>query len=262
MITDSHTHLYWKSFDEDRAEVLERARAAGIERMIVVGTDLDTSRAALALAHQEHGIFASVGIHPNDLGGPEGPGPSPETLASIAELARDPKCVAIGETGLDFYWDSVARERQIEGFRWHLELSSATGKPVIIHSRDAHEETVRVLTEDLAPTGPGGVMHCFTMGAEELTAYAKLDLYISFSGVVTFKKNDANREAAKATRDERLLVETDCPFLAPQHKRGKRNEPSFVTGVIECVAQQRGMTTDAVEELTTNNAARLFGLTD
>jgi TatD DNase family protein len=260
VITDSHTHLYWPTFDQDRAEVLERARAAGVTRMIVVGTTLETSRSALALAHSEEGIFAAVGIHPNDLGGPEDEGPSAGTLGAIAELARDPLCVAVGETGLDFYWDSVTKERQIEGFRWHLELSAAVGKPVIIHSRDAHQETLRILKEDLSPTGPGGVMHCFTMGGEEALAYAEMGLYISFSGVVTFKKNDANRAAARLVPDDRLLVETDCPFLAPQHKRGKRNEPSFVTGVIECVARERGSNEDTIARLTTENAARLFGL--
>lgn len=260
MITDSHNHLYWPTFDEDRALVLERARAAGVSRMIVVGTDLDTSRAALALARGEEGIFASVGIHPNDLGGPEEDGPSAETWGAIAELARDPLCVAVGETGLDFYWDSVARDRQLEGFRWHLELSNAVGKPVIIHSRDAHEEALLILKEGLCENGPGGVLHCFTMGESEARDYAELDLYISFSGVVTFKKNDANRAAARSVRDDRLLVETDCPFLAPQHKRGKRNEPSFVTGVIKCVANERGIDEVELAKLTTANAVRLFGL--
>jgi TatD DNase family protein len=260
VITDSHTHLYWPSFDEDREQVLERARAAGIGRMIVVGTDLETSRAALELAHREHDIFASVGIHPNDLGGPETEAPSQATLGAIAALARDPACVAIGETGLDYYWDSVERERQIEGFRWHLELSNATGKPVIIHSRDAHEDTVKVLKEGLTEPGPGGVLHCFTMGEQEARDYAELDLYISFSGVVTFKKNDANRAAARFVNSERILVETDSPFLAPQHKRGKRNEPAFVTGVVACLATERGIPEAEIARITTANAARLFGL--
>jgi len=257
VIFDSHTHLYWRSFDADRAETLARARAAGVERLMVIGTDVESSRAALALAHSDANIWASVGIHPNDLG-PEGA--SEQDLAAIVELSGDERCVAIGETGLDYYWDRVPAAVQIEGFRWHLELSAATQKPVIVHSRDAHEDTARLLTEALDGSHPGGVLHCFTMGATEVTAYTALDMYISFSGVVTYPKNEDNRAAARAVRDERLLVETDSPFLPPQPFRGKRNEPAHVALVVERLAELRGVSKDTLADMTAANATRLFGL--
>jgi len=261
-IFDTHTHLYWRSFDEDRAEVLERARDAGVTRMLVIGTDVTTSRAALDLAAREPGLHAAVGIHPNDLG-PEGP--SDADLSTIAELAREPDCVAVGETGLDHYWDRVPPARQEAALRWHLELSAAVGKPVVIHSRDAHEDTARILTEDLARSdrgGPGGVMHCYTMGPEELRSYTALDMHVSFSGVVTYPKNDDNREAARRVPEDRLLVETDCPFLAPQVRRGKRNEPALVAAVLDEVARVRGVSAEELAARTTANALTFFGLDD
>lgn len=259
MIFDSHTHLYWRSFDGDRQEALARARAAGVERLLVVGTDPETSRAALDLAHSDDNIWASVGFHPNDLG-PEGP--SADALRTLVELANDERCVAIGETGLDYYWDRVPPAHQLEGFRWHLELAAATNKPVVVHSRDAHADTVRVLTKGLGPNHPGGVMHCFTMGLAEVEAYVALDLYVSFSGVLTYPKNEDNRAAAMVVPADRLLVETDCPFLPPQPWRGKRNEPAYVKAVVERLAELRGVEWEAVAEQTAANAARLFGITE
>lgn len=257
MIFDSHTHLYWRSFDDDRTETLARARAAGVERLMVIGTDVDSSKAALELAHSDPNIWASVGIHPNDLD----PEQTDEAaLAAIVELSRDERCVAIGETGLDYYWDRVPKERQLEGFRWHLELAAAVHKPVVVHSRDAHEDTKRVLQEFLGGDHPGGVMHCFTMGAEEAVAYTALDMYISFSGVVTYPKNEGNRQAALAVATDRLLVETDSPFLPPQPWRGKRNEPAHVAHVVERLADLRGVSKEELAETTAQNAARLFGL--
>lgn len=257
MIFDSHTHLYWRSFDSDREETLARARAAGVERLMVIGTDVESSKAALELAYSDANIWASVGIHPNDLD-PENTDEA--ALAAIVELSKDERCVAIGETGLDYYWDRVPAARQIEGFRWHLELSAATRKPVIVHSRDAHEDTARILTEALLPGHAGGVMHCFTMGATEAAAYTALDMYISFSGVVTYPKNEGNREAALAVAADRLLVETDSPFLPPQPWRGKRNEPAHVAYVVERLAELRGVSKDELAETTATNAARLFSL--
>ncbi len=260
MIFDSHTHLYWHTFDQDRDEMFARAKAAGVSRFMVIGTDVETSRAALQLAHQEPNIWASVGVHPNDV---HAGGHSAETLATIVELAKDERCVAIGETGLDYYWDQVPPAIQKESLRWHLELSRATNKPVIIHSRDAHDDTLSILTEALGDrTHPGGVMHCFTMGPEELEGYAALDLYISFSGVVTYPRNASNRQAAALVSADRLLVETDSPFLPPQPWRGKRNEPAYVANVVECVAEVRGSSATDLARLTTDNAKRLFGIVD
>lgn len=258
MIFDSHTHLYWKSFDDDRDAMLARARDAGVTRMLVIGTEVESSRAALELAHAHDFIWASVGIHPCDVA-PEGN--NAETLATIAELARDERCVAIGETGLDYYWDRVPAAPQKESFRWHLELADALAKPVVVHCRDAHDDTHAILRAALeGGAHPGGVMHCFTMGPDELDAYTALDMYISYSGVVTYPRNDANREAARRTPEDRVLVETDCPFLPPQPWRGKRNEPAYVRNVVECIAEVRGTAVEAVARTTTANALRLFGI--
>ena len=256
MITDSHAHLYWKSFDADRPAVLERARAAGVSRMIVVGTDLDTSRAAFALCEQELGLHPTAGVHPHDA---DGTGTSERVRAAIEELARRPECVGVGETGLDWFKEYSPRAAQIEGFLWQLDLARTLGKPVVVHCRDAHEDTARLIGEF---PGVRGVMHCYTMGPAELDPYLDAGFFISFSGVVTYPKNEANRAAAARVPLERLLVETDCPYLAPQGHRGKRNEPAFVRAVLDELARVRSETPDELARATSANAAALFGLTD
>jgi TatD DNase family protein len=252
VITDSHAHVFWKTFDEDRAEVLERARADGVERMIIVGTDLETSRAAFELCRGEAGLFPTAGIHPHDAAGAD-----EATRAAVAELCRSPECVAVGETGLDFFKEYSPREAQLESFDWHLRLARELAKPVVVHCRDAHEATSGLLAEH---RGVSGVMHCYTMGAEELPAYLDLGLYVSFSGVVTYPRNDSNREAATRVPEDRLLVETDCPFLAPQGFRGKRNEPALARVTLEFLAELRGVPAEHLARATSENAARLFGL--
>jgi TatD DNase family protein len=252
MITDSHAHLYWKSFDGDRAEVLTRARAAGVERMVVVGTDVATSRAALELCASELGLFPTAGIHPHDASGVDA-----AARAAIEEICRRPECVAVGETGLDWFKEYSPRAEQLDGFLWQLDLARRLDKPVVIHCRDAHADTVRCLEQ--VPL-VRGVMHCYTMGPEELAPYLELGLFISFSGVVTYPRNDANRAAAARVPLERLLVETDCPYLAPQSRRGKRNEPAFVTEVLGTLAEVRGAELEVLASATSANAARLFGL--
>ncbi|MDP6409585.1 MAG: TatD family hydrolase [Planctomycetota bacterium] len=252
MITDTHSHLFWKSFDADRAAVLSRAREAGVQRMIVVGTDLHTSVAASELCAEDPDLFATAGVHPHDAGNA-----SPEILEEIEALCRRETCVAVGETGLDYFKEYSPREDQLRAFRWHLELARQLAKPVIVHSREAHRDTAELLAE--AP-GVTGVMHCYTMGPAQLAPYLEMDLYISFSGVVTYPRNDTNREAARAVPADRLLVETDCPFLAPHRRRGERNEPALVADVLECVATVRGERPDELARATSRNAARLFGL--
>ena len=252
VITDSHAHLYWKSFDQDRAEVLARARAAGVERMVIVGTDLPTSRAAFELCAGELGLFPTAGIHPHDAEGVD-----EETRARIEELCRRPECVGVGETGLDFFKEYSPRADQIENFTWHLDLARRLDKPVVIHCRDAVDETARIVREF---TGLRGVMHCYTYGPDELEPFLEAGLHISFSGVVTYPKNERNRVAARVVPEERLLVETDCPYLAPQGMRGKRNEPGYVATVLACVADQRGVEVGALATATSTNAARLFAL--
>ncbi len=252
MITDSHAHLYWKDFDEDRAAVLERARAAGVTRMVVVGTDVASSRAAFELCADEPGLFPTAGIHPHDAAGA-----GPAERAAIEALCRRPECVGVGETGLDWFKNHSPRAEQLEGFLWQLALARELDKPVVVHCRDAHVDTVRCLTEF---PGVRGVMHCYSMGPEELTPYLEAGLFISFSGVVTYPKNDSNRAAAAAVPLERLLVETDCPYLAPQGRRGRRNEPAHVVAVLEELARVRATSVAELARATTDNATRLFGL--
>jgi len=252
MITDTHAHVFWQSFDEDREAVLERARAAGVERIVIVGTDLASSRAAFELCAGREGLYPTAGVHPHDADGAD-----PATLAAIEALCRQEECVAVGETGMDLFKEYAPREAQRKAFRWHLELARELDKPVIVHCRDAHEETAAAIAE---VPGVRGVMHCYTMGTAELAPYIDAGFHVSFSGVVTYPKNDANRAAAAEVPVERLLVETDCPFLSPQGKRGKRNEPANVADVLRCVAEVRGVEPDVLAARTSANAAALFGL--
>jgi TatD DNase family protein len=255
-ITDSHAHLYWRSFDADRAEVLARARAAGVARMVVVGTDLASSRAAFELAAGELDLFPTAGVHPHDARDAED-----GVLAEIEALCRRPECVGVGETGLDFFKEYSPRAAQIDRYQWHLSLARELDKPVVIHCRDAHDENARILREFAGATpGIRGVMHCYSFGAAELDVYLELGLHVSFSGIVTYPKNEANRAAAARVPDDRLLVETDCPYLAPQGMRGRRNEPAFCALTLAFLAELRGVDAQALADRTTANACALFGL--
>jgi TatD DNase family protein len=254
VITDTHAHLYWSSYDGDRALVLERARQAGVERMVIVGTDLSTSRAALDLCRDRAGLYPTAGLHPHDAATF-----TDETRAEIRELCSRAECVGVGETGLDYFKEFSPRAAQRESFAWHLALARELDKPVIVHCRDAHEDTVELLR---SVPGVRGVMHCYTMGEAELPPYLELGFYISFSGVVTYPKNETNRAAARAVPLDRLVVETDSPFLAPQGHRGSRNEPAFVRRVLEEIARVREHDVEDLARQTSANAARLFGLPD
>jgi TatD DNase family protein len=252
LITDSHAHVYWKTFDADRSEVLARAREAGVSRMIVVGTDVATSRSAFELCAREVGLFPTAGIHPHDARDAD--------LAARAEidaLCRRAECVAVGETGLDYFKEYSPRREQRASFRWQLELALELDKPVVVHCRDAHEDTVQLLREF---PGVRGVMHCYTMGPRELPPYLEAGLFISFSGVVTYPANEDNRAAAALVPADRLLVETDCPYLAPQGHRGRRNEPALVRAVLAELARVRGTGLEELAAATSANATRLFGL--
>ena len=232
--------------------MLARARAAGVERMIVVGTDLATSRAAFELAEGELGLFPTAGVHPHDAAAA-----GAEALAEIEALCRRPECVGVGETGLDYFKEFSPRPAQLERYQWHLDLARRLDKPVVIHCRDAHDENVRLLR---AFEGARGVMHCYSFGPRELEPYLELDLCISFSGMVTYPKNDENRAAALLVPADRLLVETDCPYLAPQEKRGKRNEPAYAALTLRLLAELRGADPEELAARTSANATRLFGL--
>ena len=252
VITDSHSHLYWDTFGPDRAQVMQRARAAGVTRQIVVGTDLATSRAAMNLCANQAHMIPTAGLHPHDAESLDA-----SLAAELEELCARPECVGVGETGLDFFRQRASPAAQRKAFRWQLELACKLSKPVVVHCRDAHEQTVEALRE--VPK-VRGVMHCYSLGPDELAPYLELGFYISFSGMVTYPNNDANRAAARAVPQDRLLVETDCPFLPPQSKRGQRNEPAFAREVLEQLARERGADLEALARVTSRNAAHLFGL--
>jgi TatD DNase family protein len=250
VITDTHAHLYWKSFDDDREAAIARAHAAGVSRMIIVGTDVVTSRAAFDLCADRQGFHPTAGIHPH-----EAQSITPADRDTIAEMCARPSCVAVGETGLDWFKEYSPRAAQTEGFAWHAALARKLDKPLVVHCRDAHEDTLAILR---STPNVRGVMHCYTMGAEELPAYLDLGFYISFSGVVTYPKNLRNQEAARAVPLDRILFETDCPYLAPQGKRGQRNEPAFVRDVITHVAHLRNADMNELSEASSRNATTLF----
>jgi len=252
LITDTHAHVTWESFDADREQVFARAREAGVTRIVLVGTNLASSRAAIECARGRAGVHPSAGIHPHDA---QQAGPAERS--AIEELCARRECVAVGETGLDWFKEYSPRAAQLDSFRWQLRLARALDKPVIVHCRDAHADVLELLRE---VPGLRGVMHCYTMGVEELPAYVALGLCISFSGVVTYARNEHIRAAARAVPEELLLVETDCPFLAPQGRRGQRNEPAYVRETLAEVARLRGCELEQLARATSANAERLFGL--
>ncbi|MFA5529416.1 MAG: TatD family hydrolase [Thiohalomonadaceae bacterium] len=254
LLVDSHCHL-------DRLEltpfggmlegVLDHAREQGVGWFLCVSIDLDNAPTVLQLAESHANVFASVGVHPNEQGIEE---PGEETLA---ELASHPRIVAIGETGLDYFRSEGDLEWQRERFRRHIRAAHKVGKPLIVHSRDAREDTLKVLAETGAAE-VGGVMHCFVDDWDTAERALDLGFYISFSGIVTFRSADALREVARRVPLDRLLVETDSPYLAPVPHRGKGNVPGYVRHVAEHIAELRGLPYEALAEQTTENFFRLF----
>jgi TatD DNase family protein len=254
MLTDTHAHLDEAAFDADRAEVIARAHSAGVETILAIATTADSSAVGLALAAEFPGVFASVGIHPNYAAAA-----GPSDWDRVVELARSTGVVALGETGLDRHWDYTPWDVQRDYFDRHLRLSAETGLPVVIHSRDCEAEMLAVLGE-AARRGPlHGVMHSFTGDAAMAAECLALGLYISFAGMVTFKKSAALKEVAAAVPDDRILIETDSPYLSPHPLRGQRNEPAHVVHTAACLAEVRGVPVAAFAAKTTANARRLFG---
>jgi len=253
-LVDSHCHIDMPQFDEDRIAVLERARSAGVERLLVVGcADAAAGhRRALRVA-EELGLPASAGVHPHDAKGADD-----TLLAEITELGRSRAVVAIGEIGLDFYYDNSPRDEQREVFRRQVRLAREVGLPVIVHTRDADSETAEILEGEGAGE-VGGVIHCFTGGDELARRALELGFHISFSGIVTFPGAEGIREVARTMPLDRLLVETDAPFLAPVPHRGKRNEPAFVAEVLRKVAELRGLDLGELGRATVTSFDRLFG---
>jgi len=252
LITDSHAHVFWSSFDEDRELVLERARAAQVSRMVVVGTNLATSQAAFALCRDRAGLFPTAGIHPHDCAQA-----LEADYAGIAELARERACVAVGETGLDLFKEYSPRALQADSFRWHLRLAVELDKPVVVHCRDAHEATVELLREFPLVRG---VMHCYSMGPGELAPYLEAGLFISFSGVVTYPRNDANRAAARARCVGRAVPAEPGRGSRSRPAADRRARPALVRGVLEVLARERGADFEELARATSANAERLFDL--
>src|SRR6266540_5795965 len=254
---DSHAHLDFDDYAADLDAVVARARAAGAEPSVCVGLRLAPGSFgnALELAARDPSFFAAtVGVHPHECARvPE------DDWARHEALARDPRVVAIGETGLDFHYDHSPRPVQEASFRRSIAAAKAAGKPVVVHVREADEACARILGEQGVPAA-GGVIHCFTGDWARAKAYLDLGLDLSIAGVVTFKTAEGLRDAVKRTPRDRLLVETDCPFLAPVPYRGKRNEPAYVARTAEKVAELWGVSADEVGEITSANAQRLFRL--
>jgi TatD DNase family protein len=254
-LVDTHAHLDEESFDADRSEVLQRATQHGVVAVITLGTLLATSQRGVELSHRHPELHAAVGVHPNYV-----TQASDTDWDAIVRLAADPRVVGIGETGLDLYWKTVPLELQRTWFRRHLDLSRETGKPICIHCRDAEGPVLEELRTASLGGALRGVMHSFAGSLETAQECVALGLHVSFSGILTYKKSAALREVARQLPADRLLVETDSPYLSPQPVRGKRNEPAHVRMTAETLAEVRGLDPEQLGELTTANACRLFGL--
>ena len=255
---DSHAHLDGPDFAEDRDQVLERAQNAGLTHIVCIGASdgFDSNQRTLDFVEGRAGFYATVGIHPHDAKIMDD-----AMLDTLTHMSRHPQVVAIGETGLDYYYDQSPREAQQEAFQKFLELARQEDKPVIVHTRDAEDDTIKILRDHKADS-IGGVLHCFT--GTQMLADAAIDLgfYISFSGIITFKSAGSLREIARTLPRDRVLIETDCPYLAPVPKRGKRNEPSFVVHTAEKLAELWEVPVEEVKNQTGENALRFFGLSE
>lgn len=249
---DSHCHVSSERFDEDRALVVARAREAGVALMIDIGCEQESWQGSLALARAEDDVVCALGIHPH-----EAKTWSPELAEQLTALAAEPEVVAVGEMGLDFHYDHSPRDTQRAVFREQLALSVRLGMPAVLHIRDAHEEAAAIIAEQPAARG---IIHCFTGGPADAERYLAQGFFISFSGIVTFKKAEDNRAAALMVPTDRILVETDAPYLAPAPKRGKRCEPAFVARTGAFLAELRGQEAAAFAEQTRANTRQAFAL--
>lgn len=254
-LVDTHVHLGFEQFDHDREAVLRRAAEAGVAWMIDVGADLPGSRRAVALAAREPRIWAAVGIHPHDADTV-----TPPALDELRTLAQGPRVLAIGETGLDYYRDLSPRPQQREAFAAQLALAQELGLPVIVHDREAHAETLGMLRGASSRAGLDlrGVLHCFSGDLEFAREVLDLGFYIGIDGPVTYPGARMLAEVARLVPLERLLLETDSPYLAPQARRGRRNEPAYVRLIAERVAELRGLSPEEVGRVTSDNACALF----
>ena len=253
MFVDSHCHLNYKGLVEQQVDVLARARESGVSAMLNISTRECEWDDVIGLAEQESDVWASVGIHPHEADQHVG-----MDCAKLVEKSAHPRVVAIGETGLDYYYDKSDRAQQCTGFREHIKASRETGLPIIIHTRNAEADTAAILTEEMREGAFTGVIHCFTASAEFARTALNLGMYISLSGIVTFKNAQDLQDVAKWLPEDRLLVETDAPFLAPIPHRGRTGEPAFVADTARFVAQLRGVTPEILAQQTSDNFYNLF----
>jgi TatD DNase family protein len=253
MLVDSHCHLDFPAFADELDAVVGRARKAGIGRMVTIGTRVKQFERVRAIAERFEDVFCSVGTHPHHAA------EEPDVTASdLVATARGAKVVAIGEAGLDYHYDNSPRDAQEKGFRTHIAAARKTGLPLVIHARDADADIARILEEESGKGAFAFVLHCFTGGAELARRGVALGGYVSFSGILTFKNSDELRRIAAELPEDRLLVETDAPYLAPGPWRGKRNEPAYVTETARVLAETRGTSPDKIAAATTANFFRLF----
>lgn len=258
MLVDTHAHLTMPEFAPDLPAVLERALSAGVSAIVSVGVDLPSSREAVDLAQRRREVVATVGIHPNDCAGLE-----PGWLDRLRALAGEPRVVAIGEIGLDYYRQRTGRPRQREVFQAQLGLAGELGLPVVVHNREAGPDVADILvawSAGLPAQHPRGVLHCFSGDVPLMEKCCEAGFYVSFAGPITYRNAKRSLEVAAAAPQDRLLIETDSPFLAPHPYRGKRNEPALVRIVAERMAELRGESLDQMSEITRRNASRLFRL--
>lgn len=249
---DSHLHLDDDAFAADRESVLERARALGVRGFVTIGTSLESSRRAIALAEQHPDVYAAVAIHPHDASAV-----TSEALADLSALAQHPRVVAVGETGLDYYRNFAPKDAQERAFRAHLALAGRMNLPVIIHSRDAHADVLRILAEE-APTRV--IMHCFSGSLEVARICLDRGYYLGLGGPLTYRNARRALEVAGFVPPDRLLLETDAPYLPPEPHRGRRNEPSYLPLIAWAAAHARGVAAGTVAEVTTSNVREAFGL--
>jgi len=254
MLFDTHVHLNDQQYKEDLPEVITRAQEAGVSMMVVVGFDRPTIKRAMELAEQYDFIYACVGWHPVDA-----IDMTEEDLLWIEDLAAHPKVVALGEMGLDYHWDKSPKEIQQEVFRKQIQLAKKVKLPIVIHNREATADVVEILKEEGAEE-VGGIMHCFSGSPEVAKECIKMNFYISLGGPITFKNAKKPKEVAAEVPLDRLLIETDCPYLAPHPYRGKRNEPRFVRLVAEQIAEIKGLTFEEIANATTQNARKIFAI--
>ncbi|MEQ9813180.1 MAG: TatD family hydrolase [Azospirillaceae bacterium] len=256
MLIDSHCHLDFDAFADELEEVVARARAAGVARLLTICTRLDRLERNLAIVERFDDVFLAVGVHPHEAAD------HPDvTAGALVDIARHPKIVGIGETGLDFYYEHSPRQAQEDSFRVHIRAARASGLPVIVHTRDADDDTIRILADEGAGQGEpplNGLIHCFSSGRQLAEKAVEFGFYVSLSGILTFNRSEDIRATVRDLPLDRLLVETDAPYLAPVPRRGKRNEPAFVVHTAKVLAEVKALDQRTVEAATTENFLRLF----